>query len=137
MGPRFVNIGGTQNKIDEGTESGTKGFSVKSHIGFIRQPIALLRIAANARGYHVLPGCLSTPVSRNDMVQITPSISEYLTTILTCMAIPFEEVMTSEFYLFHRQPKVPVFGINYLAVILKKNGSRKGTVKFASKTLRG
>ena len=112
VGPGFIDVG-TQDEIDEGAKAGAKGLPVESHIGLVRQAVTLLRIAADAGGNHILPSRLSAPVPRDDMVQVEPSMNEYPAAILACVAIPFEEVMASEFHLFHGQAIVLIQEQNF------------------------
>jgi hypothetical protein len=71
--------------------------------GFVRKPIALLRIAGNAGADDVFPGGLATTVSRKNMIKVQLLPLKNLTAILTSVPVPLEHVVPGELYFFLRQ----------------------------------
>ena len=76
----------------------------KRSIVFAREPVALARVAGDARAHHVFPcGCPAT-VTRHDVIKIKIAPVENLTAVLAGVLVALKHVVAREFYLLFREP---------------------------------
>jgi hypothetical protein len=62
-------------------------------VRFTREPIALARIATDARAHHVLPRGCSSAITRHDVIQIEFAAVERLAAVLAGVLIALEHVV--------------------------------------------
>ena len=80
------------------------GFADQAHVRFTRKPIALARIARNARANHVLPSCGPSPIPRNDVIQIEFTSIENLTAVLAGVLVALKDIVASKLYFLFWKP---------------------------------
>ena len=83
--------------LDERPPFGSFGFANQVHAGFLRSAVGLKRVALDARAHDILPGRGTTPVTRDDMIQIQVFAIARRATILTGILVSFKNVMAREF----------------------------------------
>ncbi len=79
-------------------------FADQTHVGFAREPVALSRIAGDARANHVLPRGITTPITRDDMIQIEFTAIENLAAVLARVLVALEHVMPGKFNFLLWEP---------------------------------
>jgi hypothetical protein len=88
-----------QVDLDERPPLGSLGFSDQVHAGFAWGPIALARIALDARTNNVLPNGRAPAVAGDDVVQVQILSVKGSTAVLAGVFVPFEDVVPSKFDL--------------------------------------
>ena len=79
-------------------------FADQTHVGFAREPVALSRIAGDARANHVLPRGITTAITRYDMIQIEFTAIENLAAVLAGVLVALEHVMPGKFHFLLWKP---------------------------------
>ena len=67
------------------------------HIRIVKTHIALAVIAANTSGYQILPGILSSPRFRNDVIDRQRC---FCTTVLALMPVAAKDILPRKYYAF-------------------------------------
>src|SRR5947199_115767 len=75
-------------------------FAYQMHSRFLRCPIRFQRIALNTRANNIFPGCRSTPIARNDMIEIQITAIESLPAVLAQVFIALKNIVPCELDLF-------------------------------------
>ena len=68
----------------------------------MREPVALTRVAGNARANDVFPIRLPTAIPRHDVIQIEHLTRENLVAILTSVVVPLKNILSGELDLLLR-----------------------------------
>lgn len=98
MFPAVVN-GCSEVYLNEGTPLRALGLPNESESGLGWGPVCLERITRDAGADDILPGCRSTSVARDDVIQIQIFAIECFVTVLAGISIAFEDVVAGEFDL--------------------------------------
>jgi len=97
MFPEVVLRSGKRN-LDKRPPFWPFGFADQTHVRFARKPIALARIARNARANHVLPSCGPSAIARHDVIQIEFASIEKLTAVLAGVLVALEDIVARKLY---------------------------------------
>jgi hypothetical protein len=79
-------------------------FSDQAHVRVARKPVALARIAGDARANHVFPRSRPSPIARHDMIQIEFASIENLTAVLACVLVALEDIVARKLYFLLWKP---------------------------------
>ena len=71
----------------------------KRHVRFLRQPVALSRVTANAGANHILPSSRSATITRHHVIEVQLVAIESLTAVLARILITLENVVPRKLYL--------------------------------------
>src|SRR5439155_5320611 len=102
MSPTFV-LRRRKSDMHKWTPLGPLRFADKMHVRFLRQSIALARIARDERANHIFPCRRSTSFARHDMIEIQIVALKNLATILTGVLVALEDVVTRELHFLFRE----------------------------------
>ncbi len=103
MFPEVVLRSGKRN-LDKRPPFWPFGFADQTHVRFARKPIALARIARNARANHVLPSCGPSAIARHDVIQIKFASIEKLTAVLAGVLVALEDIVARKLYFLLWKP---------------------------------
>jgi hypothetical protein len=102
MPPAFM-LGCRKGDLHKWAPLGPLRFADKMHVRFLRQPIALARIARNARANHIFPCRRSASFAWHDMIEIQVVALKNVATILTGVLVTFEDIVTRELHFLFRE----------------------------------
>src|SRR5260370_6785342 len=78
-------------------------FADQAHARFTRKPIALARIAGDTRANHVFPSRRSSPIARDDVIQIKVASIKDVAAVLAGALVPLEDRVTRELHVPSRE----------------------------------
>ena len=93
-----------KSNLNKGPPLWPFGFADQTHVRLAGKPIALARIARNARANHVLPSCGPSAIARHDVIQIEFASIEKLTAVLAGVLVALKDVVASKLYFLFRKP---------------------------------
>jgi hypothetical protein len=82
---------------------GPLGLTNQMHPGFLGRAIGLQRVALNARANNVLPGCGTTPIPRDYVIQVEVLPITGLAAILAGILVALENIVPGEFHFLLRK----------------------------------
>lgn len=91
-------LGRRKRDVNKRTPLGPLRLADQMHVRFLREPIALARIARNARANHIFPGRGSASFARHDMIEIEIVALKNCTAILAGVFVALEDVVTRELH---------------------------------------
>ena len=103
MLPEIV-LGRSKRDLDKRPPLRPLRFTDQAHVRFTRKPIALARIAGDARAHNIFPRRGPAPVAGHDMIQIKFAAIEELAAVLAGVLISLKHVVSGEFYFLLRKP---------------------------------
>jgi len=86
--------------LDEWTPLRPLRLADEMHTGLLRCAVGFARIASNARANNIFPRGRTTPVARDDVIEVQFASIESFAAILAGVLVAFEDVMPCEFDLF-------------------------------------
>lgn len=91
---------------EEGAPARGERFALRVHVRFVREFVALARVAAEAGGDDVVPRGASALVAGQDVVQIELRFRQDFRAVLAGELVPEKYIPAGEFHLQPRQPVI-------------------------------
>ena len=95
---------GTKCEVREGPPLWPFGLADELHARLVGRPVALARVARDARAHDVFPTHLAAAVAREDVIQIQVAPVIGVAAVLAHVPIAFEYVVARELHLLARHP---------------------------------
>ena len=103
MLPEIVLRGGKCN-MDERPPFWPLRFPDQTHVRFAGEPVALARIARNARANYVLPRSRPSAIARHDVIEIELAAVEKFAAVLAGVLVALEHIVAGKFYFLLWKP---------------------------------
>ncbi len=105
MLPAVMTVQGKIN-LHKRAPFGALGLAHQVHVGLVRGPIGLVRIAFDAGADDVFPRRRAAAIPRHDVIQVEVFAVKDFAAVLAGVLVPLENVMPGEFDFFLRHPVV-------------------------------